>query len=180
MTPRFFWSAESWANAFRAPRSLKLPVRCAFSNLQKTSAPLISLSGIEWRQSEQKTAPAMRSRAASISLKVVTHRECQREIAPRQDWRCGLLGDEVPNLFCVQRFANFGRQLLAVEWLRQEKHTGLTTIARLERLFEISRDEENSDVWVGGAKCVGKTASTDLGHHHVGEKQIDFTSPVLC
>ena len=52
MTPRFCWPADSCESAFRAPRSLKLPVRCKLSSLQKISIPVISLSGIEGGQGE--------------------------------------------------------------------------------------------------------------------------------
>ena len=36
----------AWASALRAPRSLKLPVRCKLSSLQKISIPVISPSGL--------------------------------------------------------------------------------------------------------------------------------------
>ena len=52
MTPRFCWSRDSCPSALRAPRSLKLPVRCKLSSLQKIFMPVISLSGMEGGQGE--------------------------------------------------------------------------------------------------------------------------------
>ena len=39
-TPRFRSSGVSCSSRFRAPRSLKLPVKCRLSNLTQTSAPV--------------------------------------------------------------------------------------------------------------------------------------------
>jgi hypothetical protein len=52
ITPRFFCSADNRESALRAPRSLKLPVRCKLSNLQKTFIPVSSLKGMDAVQGE--------------------------------------------------------------------------------------------------------------------------------
>jgi hypothetical protein len=39
-TPRRLSAAESWASALYAPRNLKAPMRCRFSHLKTTSAPV--------------------------------------------------------------------------------------------------------------------------------------------
>jgi hypothetical protein len=72
-------------SALRAPRSLKLPVRCKLSSLQKISMPAISLSEMDSGHGEWKTASLTRSRAASISLKLITRRQFWRKIDNRQD-----------------------------------------------------------------------------------------------
>ena len=47
-----FLVAGNCERTLRAPRSLKLPVRCKLSSLQKISIPVSSLNGIEGRQGE--------------------------------------------------------------------------------------------------------------------------------
>jgi len=50
---------------------LKEPVNCRFSNLRKTSAPLMELSILEKRQGVCSTPLAMTSAAERISLRVI-------------------------------------------------------------------------------------------------------------
>jgi hypothetical protein len=41
----------------------------------------------------------------------------------------------------VERFADFGRELFGIEWLRQEKHSRRGTFGRGQRFFEITGNE---------------------------------------
>ena len=67
MTPRCACSGDSCARALRAPRSLKLPVRCRYSCLQKICAPVSSLSAADSTHGVRAMAPFKRERAATIS-----------------------------------------------------------------------------------------------------------------
>ncbi len=70
MTPRFACAGVSCARALRAPRSLKLPVRCRNSCLQKIWAPVSSLKADDSTQSVRLIEPFKRERAATISESV--------------------------------------------------------------------------------------------------------------
>src|ERR1700741_4110605 len=79
----------------------------------------------------------------------------------------------------VERFPNFDGELLGVERFWQEKHSRFATIVRLKRFLEIAGDEEDLDIWMNGAKSVGKATTAKLWHHHVGEQQVDPPSFVF-
>src|SRR5688572_6662573 len=70
MTPFAFRSSGSNRRALRAPLSLKLPVRCRYSNLQKTWQPNNSLSHADSLQGVRITPDSIRLRAATICSNV--------------------------------------------------------------------------------------------------------------
>src|SRR5204862_7364870 len=113
-------------------------------------------------------APAIRSRAASMSLNVITLRQLQREIEDRQDRDQAARGIAKSSGF--EGFANFGGELFGIERFGQEKHSRRAAVARGKRFFKISGDEKNFDVRVCGAERIGKLASAGLRHDQIGEE----------
>src|SRR5256712_154924 len=66
-TPRFLASGPARAIALLAPRTLKEPVGCKFSNFRKISAG--ASSTFKRTRGDRRTAPLIRSRASSIRLR---------------------------------------------------------------------------------------------------------------
>src|SRR5205085_2775867 len=110
----------------------------------------------------------MRSRAASISLKLITPRQCGRKIDNQQD-----------RLVSVECFPDFAGQLLRIERFWQEKHFRFAAVAWLKRFFEISGDKKNFGFGISRAQGIGKTAPAHLRHHQIGEKEVDFSAAVF-
>src|SRR5205807_604831 len=137
----------------------------------------------------------MRSRAASISLNVIKRSQSCARFRLRQataDRRQSTTSTALARLIDIEAaetavttgsriesLAYFDRQLLGIEWLWQEKHSRLASIARLKRFFEIAGDKKNFDVGLSGAKRIGETAAAHLRHYQVGEKEINFSSAVF-
>ena len=70
MTPRSRFSGGNSKRALRAPRSLKLPVCCRLSSLQKMFAPMNFEREGDSGQGERQMPLAIRRRACSMSLNV--------------------------------------------------------------------------------------------------------------
>src|SRR5438105_14693957 len=119
----------------------------------------------------------MRSRAASISLNVIMPCQCGWDMNNRQDRHRSRQARGRRRL-TVERLPDFGGQLLGIEWLWQEKHFRFAAVARLERFFEIPRDEENFNVGMNRTEGIGKAAPAHLRHHQIGKKEVDFSSAV--
>src|SRR6266702_2528601 len=138
----------------------------------------------------------MRSRAASMSLNVITrfsiyrarnsgnvftsitkNRRTTRSTCSRrplnakrvclQSVRRACRGER---LQVVERFAHFGSELLGIERFRQEKHAGISAIIRMERFLEVPRNENHLYVRAGRAQPIGKAAAAHLWHDHVGKQ----------
>src|ERR1051326_685449 len=84
MTPLPCCSRGNNSRALRAPRSLKLPVRCRYSSLQKIFMPVASESGTEGGHGDSITWPRIRFAAASMSSNCTARLYwLRREIARR-------------------------------------------------------------------------------------------------
>src|SRR4051794_34367677 len=83
-----------------------------------------------------------------------------------------------PSTLRVQRLAHLQRELSGIEWFLEEEGLVIALIAGMERLFEITRDEQHLRVGIGNAKPVRETPAAHLRHDHVGEEKIDPASHV--
>src|ERR1700730_16033218 len=105
----------------------------------------------------------MRSRAASMSLNVITRSQSWRKIDNRQllprkhSGRLQLRVERVPNAL---------RELLGIERLGQKEHS---VVDALQRFVEISGNKNNFCVRTDFAQPIGEMATAHLGHDHVGK-----------
>src|ERR1700680_796105 len=75
----------------------------------------------------------------------------------------------------VERFAHFGSELLGIERFRQEKHAGISAIARLERFLEVPGNENHLYVRAGRAQPIGEAGAAHLLHVEVVELGVSFS-----
>jgi len=81
-----------------------------------------------------------------------------------------------PYLLRIERFAHFGSELLGIERFRQEKHAGISAIARMERFLEVPGNENHSYVRAGRSQPIGEAAAAHLRHDHVGKQEMNFSA----
>ena len=70
--------------------------------------------------------------------------------------------------------AHLERELLGIEWLRQEKHLRIALRFAGKRFLEVAGDEDDFRVRARDAEPVGEIDSAHLRHHHVREQEVDL------